>query len=380
MATPGPIALPTRAGSGVLHFVWYSWRGITRRDIALALLLGLVVGLAKGSAQALFDTRLALWRRFISEFVDAFVPIMLLFFCLAVARNVSTRRMPGWVPFAIAAVGAVLLYQLWSFSFPAIISAFDDDPALWPGLTMDIVRGMWINVPPMVLLCFLVSFGYMYALDARRRADALRTVQLDGARIGRQSYESRLQAMQARVEPQFLFETLGQVEQLYESDPVIAERVLDDLIVYLRGVLPSLDNSNSTVSIELEIARAWLDIMKARAGGRLSWSIEKRPDVGAGTMPPMLLLPLIEHAVRPSTRDPASVQVIAIEASRDGEHLRVVVTDSTGSFAVAAETDRIADVRARLQALYGAAATLLFAAASNGATQAIVDLPYERDA
>ena len=208
-----------------------------------------------------------------------FVPILLLFVCLAVARNVRTGRMPKWLPFAGAALGAVLLYQVAASLNVAIIRAFDD-PALWPGLTMDWVPGYWMNVPPMVLLCFLASFGDMHALDARRRADALRAVQLDGARLGRHSYESRLQAMQARVEPQFLFDTLGQVEELYETEESLAERVLDDLIVYLRGVLPSLDNSNSTVSIELEIARAWLEIMKARAGGRLYVSIGGLPTPG----------------------------------------------------------------------------------------------------
>jgi LytS/YehU family sensor histidine kinase len=285
---------------------------------------------------------------------------------------------PKWLPFAGAAVGAVVLFQFWAALFGAVISAFDN-PAQWPGLTMHWVPGLWMNVPPMVLLCFLVSFAYMYALDARRRADALRAVQLDGARLGRRSYESRLQAMQARVEPEFLFETLGQVEQLYENAPAVAERVLDDLIVYLRGVLPSLETSDSTVSIELEIARAWLDIMKARAGGRLSVSIHKRFDAGAGRMPPMVLLPLIEHAAKPATRLPAAVQVLAIEASREGGRLRVVVTDSADTFATAAEADAVADVRSRLHALYGAAATLSFDHVPSGGAQAIVELPYERD-
>ena len=68
------------------------------------------------------------------------------------------------------------------------------------------------------------------------------------------------------------------------------------------------------------------------------------------------------------------MQVLAIEATRGGERLRVVVTDSAGAFATAAETDPIADVRSRLHSLYGMAATLSFVG-----TQAIVDLPFELD-
>ena len=68
------------------------------------------------------------------------------------------------------------------------------------------------------------------------------------------------------------------------------------------------------------------------------------------------------------------VKGVGIEASREGDRLRVVITDSSGAFAGTVETDPVADVRARLQALYGPAATLSFAG-----TQAIVDIPCERN-
>lgn len=374
MATPAPAAFPVPARSSVLRLVCDGLRGITRRDLVLWSCLAVALGLAQGGALSILAYRVTWWRQFTSSFFDAFVPTMLLFLCLAVARHARPRRMPRWTPFAGAAVAAVLLYNVVAFLvFIPIVHALDD-ATQWPGLTTNIVPGLWMNVPPMVLMCFLVSFGYMYALEARRRVDALRAVQLDGARLGRQSYESRLQAMQARVEPQFLFDTLRQIEQLYETDPSLAERVLDDLIVYLRGVLPSLDDSNSTVSIELEIARAWLAIVEARPAAHLAYSIDKHGDAGASRMPPMILLPLIEHAVNRPLRLPASLQSLAIEASRDGDRLRVVVIDSGGAFVTASETDPVTDVRTRLHALYGSAATLSFAG-----NRASVELPYERD-
>ena len=67
-----------------------------------------------------------------------------------------------------------------------------------------------------------------------------RNVALDRARIERQTQESRLQAMQATIEPEFLFDTLAHVESLQASDPKGAARMLDDLIVYLRAALPQL--------------------------------------------------------------------------------------------------------------------------------------------
>lgn len=369
----------TRRRGGTVRFVLASWRGITRQDLITWILLAMVIGLTQGVAGVLISRGVAWWRQFASSFIDAALPILLLFLCLAVVRNIRPRRVPEWVPYACAAVAAVLLSEAAAWLVVAPVIAWFEDATLWPGLTMDMLPGKWLNLPPIVLMCFLASFGYKYALDARRRADALRAVQLDGARLGRQSYESRLQAMQARVEPEFLFDTLGAAEQLYEADPVQAERMLDDLIVYLRGVLPSLDESHSTLSVELEIARAWLDIMKARAGGRLTWSIDKGADTGACRLPPMVLLPLVEHAVRYAATQPPSVQVLGIATTRDGLRLRVTIIDSAGAFAESAVTADIAQVRARLHALYGAAATLSFVPAAHEAAQAIVDLPYERD-
>ena len=94
----------------------------------------------------------------------------------------------------------------------------------------------------------------------------------------------------------------------------------------------------------------------------------------------MVLLPLIEHALRAPARLPASIQSLAIEVAREGDRLRVVVADSAGAFATAEETDPVADVRSRLQALYGSTASLSFAAVPSRGTQAIVDLPYNATA
>ena len=69
--------------------------------------------------------------------------------------------------------------------------------------------------------------------------------------------------MQARVEPRFLFNTLAQVERLYEIDAQRADRMLDDLIVYLRAALPQLRETTSTLSREIELAKAYLNIVEA---------------------------------------------------------------------------------------------------------------------
>ena len=83
--------------------------------------------------------------------------------------------------------------------------------------------------------------------------------------------------MQARVEPQFLFNTLAQVERLYEPMPTLAGRMLDDLIAYLRAAMPAMRGTSSTVAQEIELARAYLDIVRMRLGDRLRVSIDVPP-------------------------------------------------------------------------------------------------------
>jgi hypothetical protein len=81
-------------------------------------------------------------------------------------------------------------------------------------------------------------FLYAHRRAARRTARILHEAELDRIHRSKLAFESRLQAMQARVEPQFLFNTLAQVERLYQLDPALASVMLDDLIAYLRAAMP----------------------------------------------------------------------------------------------------------------------------------------------
>src|SRR5205823_4894928 len=140
---------------------------------------------------------------------------------------------------------------------------------------------------------------YIY-IDRRRARTALarmRAAELERTRTAKRVVESRLQAMQARVEPQFLFNTLAQVKQLYEQDPKVAERMLGDLIAYLHAAMPHMRDTSSTLAQEIDLARAYLHIIKVRLSDRLAFDIEVPEGAGDTRMPSMMLLPLIDHAV-----------------------------------------------------------------------------------
>jgi LytS/YehU family sensor histidine kinase len=248
----------------------------------------------------------------------------------------------------------------------------------WPGLAMPGVVGMWTHLPLSVVLSYMLVLGYMFAREAQQRADALRRVQLEGARIARRAFESRLHAMQARIEPQFLFDTLRHVEELYEADAALAERMLDDLIVYLRAALPRVDDPDSTVGTEVALARAWLDMRKIRMHGRLKVELAVPDDVLDARMPPMVLLPLLDRAGESVAGSLRPAESIAVAVSVANGRLRLSVSDSGRPDASKSADDAYAAIRARLGALYGDQASLAVSSDVLRGTTAIAEVPHER--
>lgn len=186
---------------------------------------------------------------------------------------------------------------------------------------------------------------YVNRRTALRAVQRLNEAQLARARVQRQNLESRLQALQARIEPQFLSATLQRVRELHDIDPRRGAQLLDDLIVYLRAALPQLRESSSTLAQELSLASAYLNIRQPdtrreppRASNR---ALQAR-------MPAMLLLPLIDRLLGAHWDDSGSVHVAVFE--RRGS----LMLEIAGPATRALENDPLLDdVRERLRMLYG---------------------------
>jgi hypothetical protein len=117
-----------------------------------------------------------------------------------------------------------------------------------------------------LLLGGLVVFVYVRLRRARDRQVAFERAEIDRAVTGRAVLRAQLAAMQAQVEPKLLFNTLSQIEALYKRDVAGADRMLDDLIAYLRAALPQLRCEASTLAREIALADAYLRIVQARMG------------------------------------------------------------------------------------------------------------------
>jgi len=362
-------------------------RGIGRRHVYAAVLFGLTVS----SINAV--TFLTALTRFAERVpLPGLVATFLLqeqihAFALMAAVVIADRFVDAGVPmrrvYLTAAIGGSTLgvalsspvFWLWRQSVAA---------TAWPpSFTWLQGSAVYVYQPVFDLTHWLLIGGaavFLYAdrRAARRTEARLHASQLDRIRRSKVALESRLQAMQARVEPQFLFNTLAQVERLFEIDAPIAARMLDDLIAYLRAAMPLMRDTSSTVAQEVELVRAYLDIVRLRLGDRLRVSIDVPPDVGGARMPPMMLLPLIDHTVVRGLGPASQGGAVRIAAHVAGGRLRLSIVDSGAAIVPDADATGLDAIRQRLDALYAGDASLVLHRDGDHANEAVLDLPLER--
>lgn len=191
-----------------------------------------------------------------------------------------------------------------------------------------------------------------------------------------QMVEARLSALQAQIEPHFLFNTLANVKRLYETTPARGREMLSSLIGYFRAALPSMRQSGSTVEREFDLARSYLTILKMRMGERLRFDIGVESGLEQVKMPPMVLATLVENAVKHGLSPLPEGGRIEVSARRDGGDLVVEVRDDGAGFSAAGGSGvGLANTRSRLSALYGTGASLSLAACSPRGVVARVQLP-----
>jgi len=306
-------------------------------------------------------------------------------FCLLVALVIADRAVDEGanrrLAYTAAALGGCMAGILINFTVFNWAWRTFVWPGAWPPHTRPWTHAFYYG-PIYELASWLLIGGSAVSLYADRRAARkteahLQAAELDRIRRSKLALESRLQAMQARVEPQFLFNTLAQVERLYARDPVLGGRMLDDLIDYLRAAMPHMRDTSSTVAQEIDLARAYLDIVRIRSGDQVTFSIEVALRVGDIRMPPMMLLPLLDRSIEHVLAPPPAMGTIAIRAEVDGALLRLKVCDRRADLAPDTRDDAIASFRERLIALYGTEASLQLRHTDAGDSEAILEIPLE---
>lgn len=213
--------------------------------------------------------------------------------------------------------------------------------------------------------------------DAQARSQAL-AFALEKETLERQALTAQLKALQAQIEPHFLFNTLANVQQLVESGSPQASPMLRALIGYLRAAVPSMREARATLAQELELVRSYLDLMRVRMPDRLQYVLEiPAPLLGIG-FPPMMLLTLAENALKHGIDPSTSGGVITIRAMQANHQLSVEVADTgKGLNPHAPAGTGLANIRERLKALYGTRAQLELVENTPQGVVATLTIPIE---
>jgi LytS/YehU family sensor histidine kinase len=221
----------------------------------------------------------------------------------------------------------------------------------------------------------LVALVYFKRRRDEELANALQVAQLTRVELQKKTLESHLQLVQAQVEPQFLFNTLQRVGDLYETDRASADQMLDNLILYLRAALPQMRTSTSTLGQEVQLARSYLNIERVSAHDGLDSAFDIPNPLGSAVFPPMVLLPLID-AFAPRGRNLAGEgEILHATARADAGVLRLTLT-GTHLLDDHPATDEIESIRGRLTALFGADGKLEFELLNPHGAVATVELPH----
>ncbi len=360
--------------SGFFDHVCAGWRSLDRRTLRHIFLLGMAWNLASALRWPwtfFFDappsTISLIYLFVLSGLLETFA----LIFALRVADsavNAGARALRSYgLAVFLVAVFLPLLHWLirQTFGLESV-----DDNAHTPALRR--LTEVFFDVADFLVFGGLLAVIYVDSRTSLRNLKLMREAELDRARVEKHLRESRLQALQARVDPQFLSATLREVQRLYRPHSARSDAMLDALIRYLRAALPRL-GVISTLGGEFALVEAWLDIADAREGLLLPRYFAASGEAAHAALPPMLLLPLVEHALC------SPVSALAVRADVVDARLRMFV-DCHHAAEVAATPDAPPVLCARLSELRGERARLWsepLSSAPHGGVRYAMELPYE---
>jgi hypothetical protein len=209
------------------------------------------------------------------------------------------------------------------------------------------------------------------SLEAMQRADAERTL------LEQQTLHARLRTLEAQIEPHFLFNTLANVRRLYETEPAAGEAMLERLMRYLEMALPSMRDERSTLAREAQLIEAYLELQQVRMGRRLAYGIDIAPPLRALEVPPMMLLTLVENAIKHGLAPQREGGRVDVRARLEGGELRLEVADTGRGFGggTSGGGTGLANIRARLAAMFGPAAEVTLSAGVPRGLLAAIRLP-----
>lgn len=332
-ATPFPVVAtePARRSGPAwpLRHLWASWRSLRREELSWFLLMAMFYGLVDVSSisYVMDDPRWpqALARQLLTPLPMAAVALLA---WLPATRSAQEHRL-RWLRLGLSTlIGSVLAMGAYATLMPLLD---------WPSVA-DLARGrkdMDVHPPPLwihfvgeslsVFVPSLLSVALYEVVHRRRRTrERLQRQLRTHGTMTRQAMATRLSALQAQVEPQFLFDTLVDIEQAHaRADPAAAEQ-MERLIRHLRVALPRLRESGGTLESESALLDSYLAVVAGRHRRPLALSTDWPAQLAQAPLPPMLLLPLAQLVLKAGDTPPGHATLAARTLDAGGLHLRLV--------------------------------------------------------
>jgi hypothetical protein len=254
---------------------------------------------------------------------------------------------------------------------------------------VDGLNGMgWADFPRRFLGRWSLRYGLLGAAltamaEFHRRevasVEAMHRAEMDRLALDRQMAEARLQVLQAQIEPHFLFNTLANVRRLYQTDLAGGRSMLENLMRYLEVALPRMRENTSTLEREAALIEAYLNVQQIRMGRRLAFEIDMPDALRDVAVPPMMLLTLVENAIKHGLNPLLEGGFVRIAATGNDQQLQLAVADTGRGFGegTSGGGTGLANIRARLVALYGSAASLALTLNTPRGITATIALPMD---
>ena len=286
------------------------------------------------------------------------------------------RRLARWVA-QVVAVAVVIPLATWMAYFATTqadpVPFWHDSDRL---MGFGFMTFMGLLLAPWMAVSALIG---QISGEAQRQALAF---ELERSELERKALDARMHLLQAQVEPHFLFNTLANVRELVDSGSPQASIVLGSLIAYLRAAVPRLNNPATTLGQELELVRAYLEVMHMRIPDRLQYVLHVDEDTLALLCPPMTLLTLVENAVRHGidpSEDGGRIEVRVTQ--RQGRCLSQVIDTGVGLRPASGSLGTgLATLRERLQLVFGDEAQLRLSELAPRGVSAELEFPARKEA
>jgi sensor histidine kinase YesM len=331
-----------------------------RRYVRRVLLINLAAAVTAALLFIWFqnETSLAAWAR-------VFATSLIYSFCIGTPAGFVMRRVGEWTyprPYAVKL--AYFVAALLALTVVGCLVGGGLVVVLGLGPRWQFFQNFYFILRFSSLIALTFGLGAIFYETMRVKLEEttleLRTRQLEEERARKLAAEAQLSALEARIHPHFLFNTLNSIASLIPEDPRRAEDMIARLATLLRFSLDAGQRSLAPLAQELRVVADYLAIEQARFGDRLRYSIDVPPDLESLEVPPLSLQSLVENSVKHAIAPRREGGEIRVTARAAEDHIELEVADTGPGFRLEAMPPGhgLDNLQSRLHALFGSAAHL----------------------